>query len=136
MSELYPPLINDLFNLGKGGGVDYAFDCIGNQAVIETALKSVSPSGTFVAVGLLQPHHQITLPLMKLLDGLTLTGALFGNYKGKEGVLMLVDRYKTDKQFKEAVRLFVSRRIKLKEINEAFDALKNGLNIIRSVIIF
>ncbi|CAG2108449.1 unnamed protein product [Medioppia subpectinata] len=59
-------------------GVDYTFDCIGNQSVIEAAIRSLCPSGTFVAVGLLQPQHTYTLPVMRLLDGLTLTGGLFG----------------------------------------------------------
>lgn len=104
--------------------------------MIESALNSLTPSGTLVAVGLLQPSHVMVLPLMRLLDGLTLTGALFGNYKAKEGVLSLVNKYKRDEQFRDAVHLFVSRRIRLNEINEAFDALKNCLNIIRSVIIF
>lgn len=116
--------------------MDYAFDCIGNQSVIESAVNSLCPSGTFVAVGLLQPQHTLQLPLMKLLDGMTLTGALFGNYKGKDGVRALTQLYMSDKQFRDSVKLFVSRRISLDQINEAFDALKNGENVIRSVIIY
>jgi S-(hydroxymethyl)glutathione dehydrogenase/alcohol dehydrogenase len=125
-----------LIYLQTEGGVDYAFDCIGSQSVIESAVNSLCPSGTFVAVGLLQPQHTLQLPLMKLLDGLTLTGALYGNFKGKDGVTALTQLYMSDKQFRDSVNLFVSRRISLDQINEAFDALKNGENVIRSVIIY
>ena len=35
----------------KLGGLDYAFDCIGNQAVIDTAYNSLSPWGALTIVG-------------------------------------------------------------------------------------
>lgn len=96
----------------------------------------MSSCGTFVAVGLLQPKNILSFPLIKLLDGLTLTGALFGNYKGRDGVQMLAQKYINEKRFRDSVNLFVSKKISLNQINEAFDSLKRGDNIIRNVITY
>ena len=35
----------------REGQLDYAFDCIGNQTVLNSALELLSPWGTLVAIG-------------------------------------------------------------------------------------
>ena len=37
--------------LQSEGGLDYAFDCIGNKAVMDTAVKSLVPWGTLCVNG-------------------------------------------------------------------------------------
>jgi Zn-dependent alcohol dehydrogenase len=96
----------------------------------------LSPTGTFVAVGLVQADTKIVIPVQKLLCGQTVTGALFGNYKGRDGVLQLVKKYQNDSKFKKLINLFISKKFKLDQINEAFDLLKRGDNVIRSVIVY
>ncbi len=117
-------------------GVDYAFDCIGNQSVITSAVNVLSPFGTFVAVGLVQADTKVVIPVQKLLSGQTVTGALFGNYKGRDGVQQLVKKYQNDSKFRKLIYLFISKKFKLNKINEAFDLLKRGDNVIRSVIVY
>ncbi|XP_054158798.1 alcohol dehydrogenase class-3-like [Oppia nitens] len=116
--------------LTDGLGVDYAFDCIAKPNTMDTSLKCLATWGTFVSVGLVQRDDVIELSSGRLLDGLTLTGGLYGKYKGKDGVLELIRKYRNDKLFHQLVDQFVSNRYQLNDINKAIDDLKiNIINI-------
>ena len=112
------------------GGVDYAFDCIGNEEVLDTALQMLSPWGTLVSVGLPPRGVKIKVPTLSFLTGTTISGGLFGGQKSRKAVLDLMEKYISGDI---RVDLLISDRFQLHQINDAFDMMKKG-KMIRGII--
>ncbi|OCT99947.1 alcohol dehydrogenase 1-like [Xenopus laevis] len=110
-----------------GGGVDYAFECVGH---IETMLAALNSShfayGTTVIVGVSAPESTITFDPMILLSGRTLKGSVFGGWKSKDSVPQLVSDSMAKKFDLEKL---VTHRLPLDKINEGFDLLHSGKSI-------
>lgn len=128
--ELDKPL--EQYLMEKYGGVDYAFECIGNQAVTNTALQTLSAFGTLAVVGLAPKGTQVTYPTADLLTGRTIVGAFMGNKDPGVAYTELTEMYVNGKY---NVDRLVTNKFKLEQINEAFQTLKDG-KCIRSLIIF
>ena len=123
-------LIEDV--LQSEGGLDYAFDCIGNKAVLDSALKSLTPWGTLVVIGLGPPGNKIEVSVAELLMGKCLTGGYFGKYKPRAANQRLVDMHCLGVL---PIDDLITHRVTLKDINKAFDRLKEGKTI-RTIIEF
>src|SRR5690606_1969369 len=63
------------------GGIDFAFDCFGSQQIIDVALRSLSPFGTFAMVGLAKAGTKIDYPTADLLCGRRIVGGFLGQKK-------------------------------------------------------
>ncbi|TWW55330.1 alcohol dehydrogenase class-3-like isoform X1 [Takifugu flavidus] len=112
------------------GGVDYAIECVGSPAVMRAALESTRDAwGVCVIAGWTETEEMNVL-VEKLLMGRTLKGTYFGGLKGVRDVPKLVDAY-MNKELK--LDEFITHRLPLDQINEAFDMLKRGESI-RAVI--
>lgn len=118
--------------LEKYKGADFAFDCLGNQQVINTALASLAYNGTLALVGLTPAGTMINYPVFDLLFGRRIVGGILGGKKTKEAFEQLTKMYMKGEL---NLKRLISHRFKLDQINEAFDTLKQG-KCIRSVIIF
>jgi len=116
----------------KDGGIDYAFDCIGNQAVLNSGIKSLTPWGTLLVVGLGPRGNKVEATVSELLMGKTIVGGYFGNQKSREANQQLVYKYASGKL---PVDQLITHRFKLDQINDAFDLLKAG-KAVRSVVEF
>jgi len=114
------------------GGLDYAFECIGNVRTLETALSSLSLWGTLMIIGLSPKGTQLPFSVGKLQSGQRIIGGFFGGYRSREGVEELTEKYVTGNL---EINDLITHQFKLDQINEAFDHLKSGKSI-RSVIIF
>lgn len=112
------------------GGIDYAFDCIGNEEVLNTALGLLTPWGTLTFVGLPPRGLKLKVPTLSFLTGTRISGGLFGGQKSRRAVLDLMDRYIRGEI---RVDLLISHRFKLEQVNEAFNLLKKG-KMIRGII--
>ena len=113
-----------ILDLTDGYGVDQAFEVVGTPDTIAKAFNALRPGGTAVVVGVSPPHLDVSLNAFTFpSQQKTLTGTWYGG-----GVLA-----------DDAPRLFEAHRqgtfdlgalagptFKLEEINEAFDAMRQG----------
>ncbi|XP_045811416.1 alcohol dehydrogenase-like 7 [Trifolium pratense] len=114
------------------GGADYCFECVGMASLMHEAYASCRKGwGKIIVLGLDKPEARLSLSCSKVLhDGKTLQGNLFGGLKPKSHVSVLLKRY-MDKELQ--LDQFITHEVEFKDINKAFDLLKNG-QCIRCVI--
>ncbi|MEX1021680.1 MAG: Zn-dependent alcohol dehydrogenase [Dehalococcoidia bacterium] len=113
-----------------GGGVDYAFEAIGLKATSEQAYEMVGRGGTAVVVGMVPPMEQISVSGMIWMQEKTLKGSFYGSARFHTDMPRILSLYRQGKLNLDGL---VSRRYPLDQINEAFDALRNG-EVSRSVL--
>ncbi|CAG2170303.1 unnamed protein product [Oppiella nova] len=114
------------------GGVDYAFDCIGNIDVINSCIQSLNTWGFLVLIGLPDRGQSVSIPAGKLLQGAHVSGGHFGNAKPRELNQRLVDLHCSARL---PIEPMITQRLHLDNINKAFDDLRAGKTI-RTVIEF
>lgn len=125
--------INEYLAKNYPAGIDYAFDCIGNKAVIDSALKSLSIFGTLALVGVPPKDTQeVLINVADFLTGKKVVGAALGGKDCLEGYTELVEMYVSGRY---DVDRLITHTFKLEQINEAFKLLKDG-KCIRSLIRF
>ncbi|KAF6153409.1 hypothetical protein GIB67_003599 [Kingdonia uniflora] len=106
------------------GGADYSFECIGDTDMVTTALQSCCDGwGVTVTLGVPKTKPEITAHYGLLLSGKTLKGSLFGGWKPKSEIPLLVDMY----QRKEIqIDEFVTHDLSFMDINKAFELMRAG----------
>lgn len=115
------------------GGVDYSFECIGNVAVMRSALEATHKGwGVSVIIGVAPSGAEISTRPFQLVTGRTWKGTAFGGWKSVESVPKLVTEY-LNKKLK--LDEFVTHTYGLEEINVAFDVMHRGESI-RSIVNF
>ena len=120
-------------SLTGGLGVDYAFEVIGAQQVIAQAFLSLKRGGAVVVVGVPPMGQEVSVPgAMIALEEKSLIGCLYGSGNLRRDMPLLIDLYM---QKKLKIDELVSRRIKLEDVNSAFEAMEKG-EVARSVIIY
>lgn len=116
-----------------GGGVDYAFECIGLGSTIAQAFNCLRKGGTAVVVGVSRANEQTTLGTFSIpFTEKALIGSMYGSARPR------VD-------FPRLLRLYKAKRLKLDELvtatyaiddaPQAFHDLEKGTNA-RGVIVF
>jgi len=116
-----------------GGGVDYAFECIGLKTTIEQTVKMVKKGGAAVLVGVLPITETVELSASDItLSEKRVLGSFMGSNAFRRDMPQYVDFYLDGR-----LRLdeMISKRIPLDDINPAFDAMRAG-EVARSVIVF
>ena len=79
--------------LTGGRGADYAFDAVGAQGTLETALGSVRPGGLGVAIGVMDATVTATFDLFSFLMHKRLTGTYAGSIVPQRDIPTFVDLY-------------------------------------------
>ncbi|KAL4240474.1 NAD/NADP dependent alcohol dehydrogenase [Mactra antiquata] len=116
-----------------GRGIDFTFECIGNAATMKSAFYSCHNAwGVCTIVGVTPPTQELSIITLAIVAGRKLQGSVFGGYKGKDDVPKLVEQY-MNKELN--IDDFISQNIKLEEVNEAFDTMRQG-KLARSVVKF
>ncbi len=116
-----------------GGGVDFAFECIGNVEVMNQALMSCHKGwGQCIIIGVAGAGEEIHVRPFLLVTGRTWRGTAFGGTRGRTQLPTYVDwamqgRVKIDE--------YITHTMPLERINDAFDLMHRGESI-RSVIKF
>ena len=116
--------------LMKEGGVDYAFECIGNNIALKDAYASLSIWGRLICVGIPLNDDSLTVKPVQLLLGRRIISGIIGGFKAIDGVQTLIEKY-VNNELK--VDSFITTRLKLQDINKGFELLNNGKTI-RTVI--
>jgi len=124
--------ISQVLALTDGLGADYAFEVIGRADTAAQAYHSIRPGGMAVVVGVAKPDDMLMIPALSLLQEKTLKGSIYGSARPSVDMPKLIDLY-MNKRLK--LDELVSRRIKLEQINEAFEWMEKG-EVARSVIIY
>ena len=126
-------VVENVRNL-TGGGVDYSFEVIGTKETAEQAFEMLGTGGTATIIGMIPDGTRIEL------EG----GSFLRRGERKiQGSYMGSNRFRTDMpryiEFYRQGRLkldeLVSQRLRLDQINKAFEDMKQG-EVARSVITF
>jgi S-(hydroxymethyl)glutathione dehydrogenase/alcohol dehydrogenase len=114
------------------GGVDHSFEAVGLSRTAEQAFGMLKRGGTANIIGMIPVGQTVTLPGSAFLGEKKLQGSLMGSNHFPVDMPRLVDMYMAGKLKLDDM---ISRRIKLEEVNDAFEEMKRG-EIARSVIVF
>jgi S-(hydroxymethyl)glutathione dehydrogenase/alcohol dehydrogenase len=115
------------------GGVDYSFECIGNVEVMGQALACTARGwGQAIVIGVAGAGEEIHARPFLLVTGRSWRGSAYGGTRGRTQLPGFVDRYMNGRLELDS---FVSRKLPLEQINQAFDLMHEG-EVIRSVIEF
>lgn len=114
------------------GGVHHSFEAIGLKATAEQAFRMLARGGTANIIGMIPVGVKIELHGADFLGEKKIQGSLMGSNRFPIDMPRFVDFYMQGKLHLDQL---ISRRIKLEQVNEAFDELKRG-ELARSVILF
>jgi S-(hydroxymethyl)glutathione dehydrogenase / alcohol dehydrogenase len=116
----------------SGGGVDYAFDAVGNTTLTAQCFYSLAPRGLAVVVGAIPRGQTLQLEPGHFYVEKMITGSMMGSNRFHIDALHYLDLYR---QHKLDLDSMVSARFPLDHINDALAALEAG-EVTRSVIMF
>jgi S-(hydroxymethyl)glutathione dehydrogenase/alcohol dehydrogenase len=114
------------------GGVQHSFEAIGLAATAEQAFNMLRRGGTANVIGMIPVGQTVSLMGAAFLGEKRIQGSLMGSNRFPVDMPRLVDAYMAGKLHLDDL---VSRRIRLDQVNEAFDEMKTGA-VARSVIVF
>lgn len=116
-----------------GGGVDFAFEAIGLSKTAEQCWGMIKPGGKAVVVGMVPFGQTVNVPGHEFVLGeKSILGSFYGSTRQQYDMPWLMELYR---QGRLKIDELITRRYKLDQINEAYEALKNG-EVNRSVITF
>ena len=125
-------LVAHLVNLTRGGA-DYSFECIGNVDVMRQALECCHKGwGVSTIIGVAGAGQEIRTRPFQLVTGRVWQGTAFGGAKGRRDVPKIVDWYM---EGKININDLITHQLKLEEINQGFELMREGKSI-RSVVVF
>jgi S-(hydroxymethyl)glutathione dehydrogenase/alcohol dehydrogenase len=115
-----------------GGGVEYAFECIGHKTASEQCWAMLRPGGTATVIGLFRPGVKVELPGSDFITEKRLQGSLMGSNRLTQDIPRLVDLYM---QGKLKLDELITKTYTLDDINVGYQDMRDGKNI-RGVITF
>jgi len=117
--------------LTGGNGVDVAIDAIGLPEVYKQCFEARDLAGTVVLVGVPHPDMVVELPFIEMFGrGGALKSSWYGDCLPSRDFPMLIDLYQQGRLDLDG---FVSERISLGEVEEAFHKMERG-EVLRSVV--
>jgi alcohol dehydrogenase len=113
------------------GGAEFSFEMAGSARAMELAYRITHRGGTTVSVGLSHPQQMFTLQHLGLVaEERTIKGSYLGSCVPSRDIPRYIEWYKAGRL---PVDRLLSERIRLEEINAAFDRLARG-ECIRQVV--
>ena len=114
------------------GGAAYAFEMAGSVAALELAWAATARGGTTVSAGLSHPDRMMTLRHLTLVaEERTLKGSYHGSAVPARDIPRYIDWYLAGEL---PVQHLLSERLRLEDLNEAFDRLADGRSV-RQVLV-
>src|SRR5690348_11511356 len=118
--------------LTGGFGADVVIDAVGRPETWKQAFYARDLAGTVVLVGVPTPDMKLEMPLIDFFSrGGALKSSWYGDCLPERDFPALVDLYE---QGRLPLDKFVSERIKLDQVEEAFDTMHRG-EVLRSVVV-
>lgn len=123
----------DAIKAASGGGVEFALEFAGSVKAMDLAYRITRRGGTTVTAGLPPPTATFALPQVNLVaEERTVKGSYIGTCVPSRDLPRFVSLYR---QGKLPVDRLLTHRMKLDEINEGFERLREG-KAIRQVVVF
>jgi len=118
--------------LTGGRGADYVFEAAGNEKAFQTSVEACRPGGQVVWLGKTNVNRDVAFRWGTLMGERRIVRCSYGGARPQEDFPNLSNAY-----LRGDLKLdhLVTRRIRLDQINEGFDLLRNG-DAIRTVIVF
>lgn len=125
-------LVAAVQDLTGGFGADVVIDAVGRAETWRQAFYARDLAGTVVLVGVPTPDMKLEMPLVDFFSrGGSLKSSWYGDCLPERDFPTLVDLYQ---QGRLPLERFVSERIKLDEIEDAFHTMHEG-KVLRSVVV-
>lgn len=124
-------VVKEVIEMTKGG-VHHAFEAIGLPRTVEQAFEMLRRGGTANVIGMIPVGQTISLRGAAFLGEKRIQGSMMGSNRFPVDMPRLVDFYMSGKLKLDDM---ISRRLKLEQVNDAFEEMKRG-EIARSVIVF
>ena len=124
-----PDAVKEVMDL-TGGGVQHSFEAIGLSVTAEQSFNMLRRGGTANIIGMIPVGQMISLMGAAFLGEKRIQGSLMGSNRFPVDMPRLVDSYMAGKLHLDDM---ISRRIRLDQVNEAFEEMKTGA-VARSVI--
>ena len=115
-----------------GGGVDYSFEAIGSKTTAELAFTILAPAGTATLIGLFPEDTRLGLEAELFLSERKIQGCSMGSNRFRLDMPRYIELYR---QGRLKLDELVSRRLKLDQLDNAFDEMRRA-QIARSVVVF
>ncbi len=116
-----------------GGGADFVFECIGLVPTVQQAVSMTGRGGTTVLVGVVPMSQMVSIsPSDLTLQEKKITGSYMGSNRFRFDMPKYVEFYLDGRLHLDEM---ISSRIKLDEVNEGFDRMREGEEA-RQVIVF
>jgi len=123
--------VEEIRALTGGFGADVVIDAVGRPETYKQAFYARDLAGTVVLVGVPTPEMTLELRLLDVFGrGGSLKSSWYGDCLPSRDFPMLVDLYKQGKLDLDA---FVTERISINQVEEAFDKMHHGA-VLRSVV--
>ncbi len=124
--------VEKIRELTEGNGADVVIEAIGRPETYTQAFYARDLAGTVVLVGVPTPDMRLDLPLLDFFGrGGALKSSWYGDCLPSRDFPMLVDLHL---QGRLALEKFVSEKIALDEVEEAFAKMQRG-EVLRSVVV-
>jgi S-(hydroxymethyl)glutathione dehydrogenase/alcohol dehydrogenase len=105
------------------GGADYAFECVGNLALIRTALDALAPGGTLVVVGVPKLGSTFEFPVHTIYNNKAILGCRYGAARPRKDFAMLADLYLAGRL---KIDELITEHYPLDDFQRALDDLHRG----------
>ncbi len=115
-----------------GGGVDYSFEAIGKKETAEQAFAMLRAGGAATIIGMIPQGVKIELDGASFLRERRIQGSSMGSNRFRIDMPRYIEFYR---QGRLKLDQLVSQRLKLEQVNVAFEDMKQG-HVARSVISF
>lgn len=123
--------VDQIKSLTNRKGVDYVFEAIGHPDVIQDAFYAVRRGGKLVIVGVPPVRAPLSFPAYAFpLDEKGVIGSYYGSPRFRFDMPRILDLYMAKKLKLDEL---VSRKIRLDQINDAFEWMEKG-EVARTVI--
>jgi S-(hydroxymethyl)mycothiol dehydrogenase len=124
--------VSAIRDLTGGFGVDVAIEAVGSPDTYRQAFFARDHAGALVQVGVPNPTMTIELPMIELFGrGGALKSSWYGDCLPSRDFPMLIDLFLSGRLDLDG---FVSERIGLDQVEEAFDHMQRG-EVLRSVVV-
>ena len=114
------------------GGVDYSFEAIGLKETAEQAFEILAPGGTATIIGMIPQGTKIELDGASFLRERRIQGSSMGSNRFRTDMPRYIEFYR---QGRLKLDELVTQRLKLEDVNKAFEDMREG-HVARSVIVF
>lgn len=115
------------------GGVDYAFESVGNERVLIEAYEATKCGGTTITVGLPAPNKMFSIPAISITaEERTIKGSYMGSCIPRRDIPRFIGMYQAGLL---PVDKLLTHTLRLDEINLGFDRLAKG-EAVRQLIDF